>query len=465
MENWEKGKFEKEWSDAFREAEGTAPEAVWNNIDLSLQHAESSVMRRQVIFYQRLAAASVFFALLVGGGSLYYSNLNQSEAMATTSLVETKDEETSNTIKDNANTEIITEATTTGNRLASENQTTANPETKTTDDFSRRRNNKVSKTSHEDVATIALPDNSITASSVKTEDEHRAYAEMVRDRLTSYQNLAWEEPPATVKGSYQEKTIWRQLPAFPAEFMSNSKKTNKQEKLWASVGASAGSFNPNMNNSSASTASFQGASTPALSASGFSQSSNMGTAVSVGMGFGKKIGDHWVVQGGVNYLSQSLSYQSNLQSLGPNNEAKALVANYGFSDASTVQLTTPYDINSLNEIISIPVQAGYLILDRKFGIQLNTGVATDLFIRNTLTDRSGQLARNSESAGSNSPYRTVSWAGLFGSELSYKLADRYRISLVPGLRYSFNSVLKSESGTVSNPVVMDVGFRFRYIFK
>jgi len=101
-------------------------------------------------------------------------------------------------------------------------------------------------------------------------------------------------------------------------------------------------------------------------------------------------------------------------------------------------------------------------VDRKIGWQLNTGVATDIFIRNTLTDASGNASRFSQGAGDNSPYRSVSWSGLLGTELSYKVAKQYRFSVVPSMRYSVNSVLKSSS---SNPMVLDIGFRFRYIFK
>jgi hypothetical protein len=112
----------------------------------------------------------------------------------------------------------------------------------------------------------------------------------------------------------------------------------------------------------------------------------------------------------------------------------------------------------------VPVQAGYVLVDRKVGLQINSGVSTDFFMQNTLTDKSGQMASFSSSAGEESPYRAVSWAGLVGTELSYKIATQYRISIAPGLRYSLNSVLKSDVNS-SNPLVWDVGFRFRYIFK
>ena len=105
-----------------------------------------------------------------------------------------------------------------------------------------------------------------------------------------------------------------------------------------------------------------------------------------------------------------------------------------------------------------------MLVDKKIGLQLNSGVSTNIFMQNTLTDKSGQLATFSSGGGETSPYRTVSWAGLMGTELSYRIASHYRISIAPGLRYSLNPVLKSNAYP-SNPLAWDVGFRFRYIIK
>jgi hypothetical protein len=57
----------------------------------------------------------------------------------------------------------------------------------------------------------------------------------------------------------------------------------------------------------------------------------------------------------------------------------------------------------------------------------------------------------------------VNWSGLLNTELSYKIGQHYRLSLVPGVRYSFNSLLK-EPDTSGKPLILDVGFRFKYLF-
>lgn len=246
---------------------------------------------------------------------------------------------------------------------------------------------------------------------------------------------------------------------------------NKSEKLWTSVGFAAGGFdanNPTVNPPQT----FGLAASNAAINTASKQSKASGQAYSVGLSMGTKLSERWVLQGGVNYLTQSSDYTANSVVV-VGNDYKSLKAESlnAFSpqlaDASAdtkVAQTYPYNVNNSVRFVSVPVQAGYLIVNKKFGLQVNAGVSTDLFLQSTITPDGGGLTKSTVGRGAESPYRSLNFSGLMGTEFSYKLGDRYRLSLNPGLRYPFNSVFKSGTGVEANPLTFDVGLRFRYIF-
>jgi hypothetical protein len=189
----------------------------------------------------------------------------------------------------------------------------------------------------------------------------------------------------------------------------------------------------------------------------------------VGVNVGARLSKRWVLQGGLNYMTQNSSYTSDAlittdyQTFSVANSAEITKLNDGSSEAKVVR-SSPFDVNNNLQFLSVPLQAGYVLLNRDFAIQLNGGVSTDLFIQNTITPEDGSLDKVSTGRGDDSPYRPLNFSGLVGTEFSYRFADRYRLSLTPGLRYPFSSIYKSETGLQSNPVTFDVGLRFRYIF-
>jgi hypothetical protein len=255
----------------------------------------------------------------------------------------------------------------------------------------------------------------------------------------------------------------------------NKKTTDAEtENFWTSVGLAAGSFNTihtAVSNTSTNTliASNSQIANQEAKASGYTYS--------VGVNIGTKISSRWVLQGGVNYLTHSSDYMAD--------NAVAASADYkSFRPASIHELdklneslvngdkladeklvyTAPYSINNSMRYVSIPLQAGYLLIDRSFGLQLNAGVATDLFLNNTLKAEGDNLGNSSQSSGSDSPYRAVNLSGLIGTEFSYRFGPHYRVSVNPGMRYPFNTIYKSDLGVQASPLSFDVGLRFRYIF-
>lgn len=248
-----------------------------------------------------------------------------------------------------------------------------------------------------------------------------------------------------------------------------SQKKNNTEKLWTSVGFAAGAFDSN--NPSVSPVYSNSVYSLNASNAAAKQSKASGTTYSFGLSVGTRLSERWVLQGGFSYLTQTSDYTANGVIVGNNFEApkaESLNAfNSQLADVSAqtrVAQTYPYNVNNNVRFVSLPIQAGYLVINRKFGLQVNAGVATDLFLQNTITPDGGGLSKTTQGRGDDSPYRSLNFSGLMGTELSYKLGYRYRVSLNPGVRYPFSSVYKSNTGVDATPLTFDVGLRFRYIF-
>lgn len=444
MENTERHKFEQTWQEAFAGAEQTPSEGVWMSIERTLAVSEGSVMKRRVVFYQRLAAAAVLFALALGTITTYY-------------YLETPSSETTGSL---SGTQSVNPPVSTPNPVADANDQhpeTIQPSGKGIDSGNRSDH----RTNEQSTPVLAKYEEE--EESAPDQENHTAEMKSVlRPGKIAWLSLSEIEPAdATVHNKMRPVTIVRKLPAMPASFMAETrKKKQADENIWAAVGAAAGSYSPQMSSNTQAQAA-----TGLLSNQVTSDASNKGSAYSVGLNMGAKLSDRWVLQGGFSYLNQAIGYTSNIASMNTSNQSFATVADYAVKSQSNYSytVTNPYEINSVNEYVSIPVQAGYLVVNRKAGVQINSGLATDIFLRNTLTDKSGQLDSYSEGAGNDSPYRTVSWSALMGTELSYRLGSQYRVALVPGLRYSLSPVLKSDAA--STPLVWDLGFRFRYIFR
>jgi hypothetical protein len=246
--------------------------------------------------------------------------------------------------------------------------------------------------------------------------------------------------------------------------MNSTRNKNADSKVWASLGASTGTYNPNAGSLSSVAEANADASSP--KAAVYSQPSSGGTAFSFGMSAGKKIAERWVLQTGFNYFNQSLNYTSNVASLSPSNRASAYSSQFDAGLSSGYfALTSPYTVNNSIELFSVPIQAGYMVVNRKVGVQVNTGISTDFFVRSTLVDESGQFDKFTQSAGDDSPIRPINWSGLFSTEMSYRIGDHYGVAVVPGMRYSFAPLSKPGEGSIGNVLIWDIGFRLRYHFK
>jgi hypothetical protein len=439
------------WREAFKGAEVQPSDASWLAIESELLFTENQSMKRRVVVYQRLAAASLIFAILFGAYD-FYSWKHMPSTKASLATVRSAEDATAQSQTGEPGRD---QGTTRDNSKQALAVLIPNPA------------HTMQKNTGKDDRNPSAALNLILTGSSQMSERNGDYIDSTRSRdavesadSSGYTGpaiaaLVPEVPPVGIQQKDEEPV---QLPG-EIEDVEESRKQQKKtsmdrENVWASVSLSAGNYN-----SGAGSGLGYAAPSPVTRAA-YSTGNNQpsaGSSYSVGFTLGKRVADRWVILSGIHYLNQSLGYTANSSYQG-----QAYLANSNTMASPPVTFTGPYAINSVNEYVSIPVQAGYLLVDQKLGLQMNAGVATDLFLRNTLLDPSGQVSPVTQGGGDDSPYRSINWAGLASTELSYKVASQYRLSVMPGIRYLFNPVFKSGS---DHPYSAEIGFRFRYILK
>ncbi|MGE0588417.1 MAG: outer membrane beta-barrel protein [Cyclobacteriaceae bacterium] len=441
-------KFEESWREAFAGAESDVPDAVWSRIEFDLVMAESRGTRSKLVFYRRLAAGIAVFAVALASYVTYH------------------------TVSDQSNTQLALEKTLpsasdnkTNSELQAQDKTQPGESTADlTNGLNAFANSSTSSPGQiAAVQSLAAHTTQPTQPSLEAEAESKRSMNFKRSILTSILPSI-PSPDAQIKSTeFYQPNFPRRLPAMPSYFMTSNKESNKSETLWASIGMGGGSYDPGSVQTTSPVALL--VDDPASLSSQQPQSSqeSIGAAYSVGAQIGTMLTRRLVLQTGLAYLVQRIDYTSNYSNLASNNKLSASVAEYA-APGQNVAYVSPYEVRSSNEYVSVPLQLGYRIIERKFGLQVNTGVATDVFIKNTLRDKSGQTEKFTQTAGENSPYRNINFTGLAGLELSHKIGNNYRLAVTPGLRYTFNSILKDDATLAYNPLVLEVGMKFKYIF-
>lgn len=463
----ERQRFEEEWRNAMEGAEAAPGDHIWSNIERDLA---GDAMKKRVVFYQRLAAGLLILSASLG--VLVWKGYQQEETLAT-------------------QTEKIPAEEKASQKSATQTAPTENPELLASAKLETQRaeppvTNRIRKSVHKQgismaatgMVNISAQDNATDLSgnpSITQEIENAHNSIVAASALpapsdsTSVvvgENTMSEEEALKVLKEYINPTD------EPKE-----EKAALRESLWVGMGGATGSYNPNANAGGAdSYRSSQLVGAGVSNLSGQTNRHEIGNAYSMGLSVGTKVSPRWIVQSGINYVNQRIDYTSNVLAFTQSNQTKMVIPEYftGSANAAgyaandpnnefaSVTTTDTYTINSALELISIPVQAGFMIIDRKIGWQLNSGISSDIFVRNTVVDESGRVERFQQSAGKDSPYRSVNWTGLMSTEVSYQLGAHYRLALVPGVRYYITSILKNQTST---PLILDLGFRFKYIVK
>lgn len=271
-----------------------------------------------------------------------------------------------------------------------------------------------------------------------------------------------------------EETIYPYHQGGSYSNLSSSRKLQSiSEKIWAGVEAGAGNFEGTPAGSNTFTGSVnQSNLATALGSDGFVNPStnvnpelNDGIATSLGLDVGFRIGEKWTVETGLAYTSVDTRGDASINVLDiytiENNEFFGVqegdipVPSSSRETALEVQDSYDYDValKSNMRFTSIPLKAGYFVVDRKMSLRLNVGLAANYFMGSQIN------AENNLIEGTvNDSFNEWSFDGLGGVELGYSIFDKLDLTLEPNYRQSITPLTNDNSAT--SRFLIQTGLRY-----
>ena len=513
--------FEEAWQRAFEQAEMPVEPDVWNNIDGHLANKDADKYKRKIVFYKWVAAASIVFAISLSYVNYHY-NASQANLAVTDNTIIQNNEASTNALNpaeifankgESIENDKINNSNIQPNGLAnqrdilSENGGLAQNRTESNEGKPFNTTSPISEAvpvqTNEEAGTtsaeagndrVDLPQqhneqSQLLAGLLGAEGEELQTALVADDvERSTLASAAIEQQHGDLSTMHQAgqpyyMEHYAQLLDPPYIYaipgirpIAKEKDKTDPKVLWAGLNVGSGIFDPNFENGS----NYQPSTSPALSqtyasarespqAASFQESTSAGVSYSLGLNFGMRLNEKWVLQSGVQYAYKSAStnsttylrsnYDEKIKPTLKNNMSTEAV---NFSNAS---FTQEYDLLNSFEFATIPVKAGYLLIDRKVGLMLTAGVGADIFLSNTISENNDRLDDVKMSSGSESPFRDVNFNGLVGAELFYQISKQYHLTLEPNYSIALSPLTKSHSDFRSNPQTFGITAGLKYYWK
>lgn len=458
METQNRSEFEQEWEKAFADAELEVSPGLWEKVELDLMKNSNGKYKRRLLLFQLLAAASVAFALSVAGVGVY----QQYNGSVGVDNVQVTAKKAAPGMTKNAPLYDDRLKGTASEQLADGDDRKRPPDTEKKESMSNTPKAPMNKHSNGNsyLALARETEESKAAKKGSSEKISNTAAVIEGDAMVIQEPNLVAPLFAYLEIAPHTNVELRMVPWY--NYIPSKKAHYKN--IWAGIGFSAGSFNPNAA-SGATTAQPQTLAfdanarrTPAFT------EEEKGQAVNLGVNVGARLSEKWVLQSGLVYIQQNTTSTSNVVATSAGQNERTLSNAAELTSTEDYAFTAPYDVENTYEIIAIPVQAGYVVLDKKLSVIVLSGVSNNILLKNEIGSRSRDFEDAEISSGSKSRYRTYQISGMLSSEFNYQLSSNYSISLVPQIRQAINSITKPEVEYSSHPTTLEVGFRIKYIF-
>ena len=488
----DKGNFEREWEKAFLNSKIPPPPNVWENIESELGNNKK---RAFIPWYKVSIAASL---LLAGSLGIYLGMFSSDEsANIAYQNTEVHDLELSGVSDESGK-----------NLPESKGNGIANQDSKTTLKGSETIKLESKAPNHDSVKRIELASSSAAGVASEPSGEHfssdskseenasQVLLEGVSDegitamKVSEKENLVASEVSRIgfaenigINEPQFEPYLLAEIPEVYRGYDLIKDEDQKKNRLFiAGLNFSTGTFDPNVATASAASPAngnfLRVASSPqyyALSDGvqsiypGYEIQQFEELAPSIAYSYGANIGfaitRRIVIYSGINY-TQANSILNTDPVITHN--GKVLAYNfYSENGVNSRDLSADsYDINNSFDFLSIPVKAGYVLLNKQMNITLLGGVSTEFLLSNSYSSSQSEFSEieNYLNDGSEEMYNPVYFNGIVGLNIGYTIAERYLIYAEPSLQTAISQFTKEEFNLTSNPNYRMLMFGLSYKF-
>ncbi|MEQ9288670.1 MAG: hypothetical protein RIG77_17245 [Cyclobacteriaceae bacterium] len=476
--------FEDQWSEAFEGAEKSPPDHVWASIDGALANAEAKGYKKRVIFFKWVAAASVLLAMLFGAALLNGTLDGPAEVAQTDTqeqnvgerdVVSAGEQSTQDNLTGTSDTEItkmklddVVANSPQGQKMDDTAPTSADASEATSSDLGKKQ------AINQSIAALSgnEPDKNLGLTVDETEEAVSPLVENGSAELAYIQTKKPETKTAL------EPWVADHLYGVP-DLSAGKLDTNDKFGLWAGISLSSGSFNPETGE--AGNGSFAPSFADAQTSFDNITSVNTvplrseyvtGNAFSAGMDMGGQVAKRIRLSSGIHYSAVSPGSSSNIIVTDRASNKTFALSNESVESASLDEGLRSGDLevsqgvtnfsNTL-QYLTIPLKAGYVVLDRKLNVILNSGVSTNFLIGSSLNN-SKDGVQNFGSSEASDTFSSTYLDLLTSIELGYRLMDRYHLSLEPNYRKAISSFTKEDSSIEGRPTNFGVSIGIKYNF-
>lgn len=444
--------FEKNWKEALNKIEINPNPIVWENIDRSLANADLVYYRKKAKVYKWAAIAAIVFAISVTIPN-YLGKNKGSIADQTFSTLQPAN----STLINDRTAQILPVNINTGNIQTAEKQ---------------QKNDRGTLLNRQQLL-LDVSESDQTAETSKL--DLIAFSNLSKYNAELSHSLFTEDVP--------DVHIYKKA---DYSVLNQKRKTGTKEakKYWAGVGVGSSTFDPNYQlnqpndvigavlrsqpNFVSNTPEVKGQNTT------FQDQITQGVNYQVGMNLGVMMGKRVSLESGFSYAEAQLTSQTDLivdnkifaKAVAMTSEVVSLQQ---VSQITSTQDIVEYERDEISldntfQFASFPLKAGYLILNKKVQVKLNAGLITNIYMGNTLTDHTNQVASLELFPGSSSPYRTVSFSGMTGISLGYNLFNQFDVMVEPNFSQALQPLTKDDSNFNATPngFGMMAGLRYRF---